>query len=119
MVVTMIGVVLWSDARDGKAVFWCEDQGDLAYYEQSAADADRTGFFDAGDMVQFEIRVDMRLRKALNAQLVQQQVCADLPDHLRRNAGRASLPAPGSAQIIPFAVRESDTRHQVSAITGA
>ena len=27
----MLGVVLWSDVSDRKAVIWCEDQGDLAY----------------------------------------------------------------------------------------
>lgn len=27
----MFGVVLWSNGVSGKAVIWCEDQGDLAF----------------------------------------------------------------------------------------
>ena len=31
----MFGVVLWADPVDRKAVIWCEDHGDLAYFKGS------------------------------------------------------------------------------------
>ena len=29
----MLGVVLWSDSSENNAVIWCEDHGDLAYFD--------------------------------------------------------------------------------------
>ena len=79
----MIGVVIWSDQADRKAVFWCEDQGDLAYFEQTGAAGANETFFDAGDMVSFEIHVDGKLRKARNAVLVGGRACSGLAEKLR------------------------------------
>ena len=48
----MYGVILWSDPEGGQAVIWCEDRGDLAYYEApERPDHGGYGFFDAGDYV--------------------------------------------------------------------
>lgn len=103
----MIGVVLWSDVTDGKAVFWCEDQGDLAYFEGNCATNGAHASFDAGDMVQFDVSCDARVRKAHNARLVQGQACVGLPETLRSTGAAIPVPAEPaggrSAQIIPFA----------------
>ena len=99
----MIGVVLWSDAKDGKAVFWCEDQGDLAYYETSADEMLGLGAFDAGDMVQFDVSTDQRLRRASNAILVKEQAYSGLPEKLRQNGNGPAKTSPG-AKVIPFRV---------------
>lgn len=32
----MIGVIIWSDPIERKAIVWCEDQGDLAFLKPSA-----------------------------------------------------------------------------------
>lgn len=99
----MFGVVLWSDEADRKAVFWCEDQGDLAFYEDTQDATSGYAFFDAGDMVQFEIRVDRKFRKALNARLVVEQACAELPERLLTSA--TGTPPPRrrqSATVLPF-----------------
>ena len=100
-VVEMFGVVLWSDPSDRKAVFWCEDQGDLAYYECPAVDDAGYTFFDAGDMVRFDVTMDQKLRRAHNPSLVQEHACVGLPDRLRLDAAQESEPAP-SDKIIPF-----------------
>ncbi len=101
----MFGVILWSDTKSGKAVIWCEDHGDLAFYNEEAADLDLT--LDPGDWVQFDLRTERNLRIARNPRLVAQQVCKDLAETL----GSLSLDpemrdeCPGSArtaQIIPF-----------------
>ena len=106
----MIGVVLWSDNKAGKAVFWCEDHGDLAYYEEPAL-PEGGAFFDTGDMVQFDISVHRRLRIADNPRLIEGKVSASLAEALRRE-GRAgssdeenAAPKVATAQIIPFARR--------------
>lgn len=114
----MIGVVLWSDNDAGKAVFWCEDQGDLAYYEEPTLDHQRACFFDTGDMVQFDISVHRRLRIAGNPRVLQEKVGDALPEALRREMG-GKLSAvedvqedagPETAQIIHFTPRATAPR---------
>ena len=99
----MFGVVLWSDEADRKAVFWCEDQGDLAFYEETADAVSGYDFFDAGDMVQFEIHVDRKLRKARNARLVVEKAYTALPQQLRSTAPVTPQARPRqSATVLPF-----------------
>lgn len=105
----MIGIVLWSDPSESKAVFWCEDQGDLAYYEGCAvSDAP---CLHAGDMVQFEVSAEASTRLAHAPRLLQEQVHPDLPGQLRRTAESVNDAVPCTATIIPFAgaaSRQSD-----------
>ena len=83
----MYGVVLWSDARANKAVFWCEDHGDLAYFhgDPDSLDLSETPF-DAGDLVQFEVYQDAKLRKAFNPTIVKSKADADLPEKLMQHS---------------------------------
>ncbi|WP_187431595.1 hypothetical protein ROLI_022670 [Roseobacter fucihabitans] len=103
----MIGVVLWSDVSDRKAVIWCEDQGDLAFLTSKddifAADA----FFDAGDVVQFEMEIHQTMRRARNPRLVVERAGAGLPEALREQAHYVDAPT-RTAQIIPFRARVDD-----------
>ena len=107
---TMIGVVLWCDNKAGKAVFWCEDHGDLAYYEEPTLPEEGC-FFDTGDMVQFDISVHRRLRIADNPRLIEGGASASLAEALRRESragGFSDLTAASqaaTAQIIPFTPR--------------
>ena len=96
----MIGVVLWCDPEDRKAVFWCEDQGDLAFYD-AATYADAAAiYFTAGDMVQFEAVNGRTLRKARNPQMLQAEACRGLPDRLRQTTPDRAKAT--SARILPF-----------------
>ena len=97
----MMGVVLWSDESDRKAVIWCEDQGDLAFYNSNCDVLDQDGFFDAGDLVQFDVEVRASMRRARNPRLVIEQAGRGLPDALRRHAPEHANGA-RSARIIPF-----------------
>ncbi|MGC1496725.1 MAG: hypothetical protein WA790_13025 [Sulfitobacter sp.] len=114
----MIGVVLWSDPADRKAVFWCEDQGDLAYYEDMSQEQDGFGFFDAGDMVQFEIKMERKLRRAQHPTLIQEHACSGLPESLRSTAPRKSVDTGTrkSAKIIAFGKRDKDAAAPLSAL---
>ncbi len=54
----MFGVVLWHCAQRENAVIWCEDQGELAYYEitqNGADDGTRIADLSVGDLWQFEV----------------------------------------------------------------
>lgn len=82
----MIGIVLWSDPNDRKAVFWCEDHGDLAYYTGSLDRIGACSTFTAGDMVQFDVYCETECRRAANPSLVQQNACEGLDHHLRQRA---------------------------------
>lgn len=100
----MIGIVLWSDPDDCKAVFWCEDQGDLAYFEGN--DTGVGPDLHAGDMVQFDVSAQASMRIAHTPRLLQEQVHVDLPETLRKTADDTGSDVPHSAQIIPFAQHE-------------
>lgn len=81
----MYGVVLWSDPVDGKAVIWCEDHGDLAYFSR-AIDGESMPDLDAGDMVQFDLRQDARIRRAANPRRLVHQHYQGLADGLAQAA---------------------------------
>ena len=102
----MIGVVLWSDPRARKAVIWCEDHGDLAFYSD-AKDPCLDGLsFVVGDLVEFDVETDRHLRYAYNPQLVKADVYRHLPDALQRSTPPVSAQADSdglkTAEIIPF-----------------
>lgn len=67
----MIGVVLWSAPKENKAVFWCEDQGDLAYYDGSCGDSGILGEIHPGDMVEFNMTLEYNIRHARHARLLE------------------------------------------------
>ena len=104
----MFGVVLWSDTQDRKAVIWCEDHGDLAYYRSPDNGTDVS--LDAGDWVQFEMTVERHLRFAHNPKLLSEGVYSDLAGALNSATPPPAQDAPapvaqthrGSAEIIPF-----------------
>ncbi len=102
----MFGVVLWSDAEDDKAVIWCEDHGDLAFYRQNE-NGESKGF-DPGDWVEFDMTTDRHMRFAHNPRLVAEGVFPELPDSLgaiRPIQISSAVPAHqsrGTAEIIPF-----------------
>ncbi|MFD2741289.1 hypothetical protein ACFSUD_17055 [Sulfitobacter aestuarii] len=103
----MYGVVLWSDLSAGKAVFWCEDHGDLAFYEGDAETGQATLEFSPGDLVEFEVETEQRLRRARDPKLVGGQVFRDLPEVLRAREALASQEMPEPApMVLPFAGKQ-------------
>ncbi|MBV1896305.1 MAG: hypothetical protein KUG70_07595 [Rhodobacteraceae bacterium] len=99
----MYGVVLWCDAQENKAVIWCEDHGDLAFYSKTEIEVDLA--LDAGDWVQFEVTTERHLNIAHNPRLISQGVAVDLANVLT-NAAETNdqlVHSRTSAEIIPFA----------------
>lgn len=66
----MIGIVLWRDVTAGKAIIWCEDQGDLAFY--SHPDTIDTFVICVGDWVQFDLGLSGDVRLAANIRVLQE-----------------------------------------------
>lgn len=81
----MFGVVLWADPVDRKAVIWCEDHGDLAYFKGSLHEGDFPEI-DSGDLVQFELQRERSVRLALNPRLVAEGQFPSLADSLYKPA---------------------------------
>ncbi len=112
----MYGVVLWSNPNENKAVIWCEDHGDLAFYRSSVQGQDM--MLDAGDFVQFDVTIEQKCRYADGVRLIEDGLYKGITDGL--NSQKASAPTcrqarvqpRTSASILPFAKRPVDTRSQ-------
>ncbi|MCR8546301.1 cold shock domain-containing protein [Salipiger sp. P9] len=104
----MYGVVLWADHRDQKAVIWCEDHGDLAFYHDTGVSAHDGLSLDAGDLIQFDLKQEHNLRYARNPERLAHQQYAGLAQNLRSaDRGRgAGAPRPAgirpAGNIVPF-----------------
>jgi len=99
----MYGVVLWSDLTQNKAVFWCEDHGDLAFYHANP-ETSLTIQMDAGDLVQFEVSQDAKLRTALNPRVVYEGLHVDLPNRLVAEGNPQTRDA--ASQVVHYPDRE-------------
>ncbi len=73
----MLGVVLWCDVENRKAVILCEDHVELAFFQAGETKQDGVFGFDVGDLVSFNLRTDASPRLAENVVLhVTQASCA-------------------------------------------
>jgi len=107
--IEMIGVILWSDPVDQKAVIWCEDQGDLAYLSKPGPIAEHRSFVEVGDVVEFDLSFRRTThRVAENIRLVSQAVAADLVRNMRAApmSSRQST-ATRTAEIVPLRPRQA------------
>ena len=84
----MIGVVIWADAAENKAVIWCEDQKDLAYFLPSAVSAKGNRPLK-GDLVEFDSFYRGSLRLAKNLSVVEAAAADGLGESLRSGASWA------------------------------
>lgn len=79
----MLGVVLWSDVKDNRAVVWCDDHGDLAFYKPGKTTADRA-VFQPGDLIQFELREASQMRIVARPQVLERDSHPNLADELKQ-----------------------------------
>lgn len=95
---------MWSDPRACRAVFWCEDHGDLAYYTADPISNPEAAAFCAGDLVQFDVTVRSDFRAASNARLVGGKVSDTLQADLKQTADRAGQMRCGAeaSNIVAF-----------------
>ena len=84
----MYGVVLWTDQRQNRAVIWCEDHGDLAFYRGAeGCDAAMT----AGDLVEFDLRDGGDIRLADTPRLITQRSHPTLTTELKKAGARLGV----------------------------
>ena len=107
----MFGLVLWSDPKRRKALIWCEDQSDLAYFdgaddgeEQTQADGwDTSAVLNVGDALLFDICQNGQMRRATNLRALVKGGAEDLTDQLKaaaRAKGLAESPATAPANVL-------------------
>lgn len=94
---TMYGIVLWSGNEGRKAVIWCEDHGDLAFFETVADPVDGPRL-EAGDMVRFRSEAGRRMRLAVDLERVADQRFPEVVDTLKGKSNACG------AAIIEFPV---------------
>ncbi|NIZ62895.1 hypothetical protein DL239_18165 [Sedimentitalea sp. CY04] len=102
----MHGVVLWSDESQNKAVIWCEDQGDLAFYSQKKPL--ETVDLHEGDLICFDLTLHQNCRMAENLQVLEHSASVGLVKSLTTaQVESASKPISdqNSAQVISFSAR--------------
>ena len=103
----MIGIILWSDSTDQKAVIWCEDHGDLAFLSSPDEVHLPDTFFAVGDLVEFEVSTRQNMRLARNPSRIGHSWGATLAQNLQAGtAASAAVTTPDvpetEAKIIPF-----------------
>jgi len=84
----MYGVVLWTDQRLNRAVIWCEDHGDLAFYK-GAKGGDAA--MAAGDLVEFDLRDTGDIRFADTPRLITQRSHPTLSLELKKAGARLGV----------------------------
>lgn len=100
----MCGVVLWSNPDDRKAVIWCEDQGNLAYYVDPKGDGFDGVLLDAGDLIEFELKEERQVRHVTNPTLLVQDHAPEIARHLDTCAGGQDARSDQS-NVVPFPSR--------------
>ena len=107
----MFGVVLWSDNTDRKAVIWCEDHGNLAFYSGQNESAFEGVALDAGDLVHFTLVERRDIRVATEPRLVAEQQYPGLIDRLMSGVAGEQPPAPKATggKVIAFRPRHGAT----------
>jgi len=95
----MLGVVLWSDRPGVRAVIWCEDHGQLAYFDRRSDPPGGARDVRAGDLVQFKVVRSGALRKAKRLSVLPGARFDDVPAALKSSwTGSADAPkAPSGA----------------------
>lgn len=118
----MYGVVLWSDRGDNRAVIWCEDHGDLAYYDGGNPKLHASAGLEPGDLVRFDVAEGKSMRIVSNPQVVASEQYPCLADDLAREGARLRAPAPhggasdqdaSSGKVVPL-----EPHRKVSAVCG-
>lgn len=107
----MSGVVLWADKCDGKAVIWCEDQGDLAYFTSGDLTDTHSGtMLDAGDLIMFDIEQKSNIRLAYRPELINSGHAPELAQSLpmataNTKVAKKSVNSPSRSvtdNVVPF-----------------
>lgn len=97
----MIGVILWSDRIERKAVVWCEDQGDLAFLGCGASCPKMVSFFEAGDVLKFDVEIEGDFRSVSNPRLLHEGGVSGTDVAVKLERVKSAKPM-DEGKVIPF-----------------
>lgn len=86
----MLGVVIWSCKVSGRAIVWCSDSKDLAYYEGRRLQRGPAPIIETGDLVEVTIAPRGILRRCTSLRLVEAGYMPDLVHTLQTRAAIAA-----------------------------
>lgn len=98
----MYGIVLWSGDGGDKAVIWCEDHGDLAFFNGPVPSTP----LEVGDLVRFNAERCRSMRRAIDLERVAEDSFPGIVDAVRRTARPASDARRGHVVAFPVASAE-------------
>ena len=106
----MYGAVLWADRCSNRALIWCEDHGELAFFEGEPSGSSDASKFEEGDFVAFKIRDGRGMRLAFEVKVVATEAYPRLAADLRcatsdDNPEYAAAPDSEERKILPFPVQ--------------
>lgn len=109
----MFGVVLWSNPQQSKAVVWCEDHGDLAFFDSSRVNGETPNggsssdmaplgiAMKAGDLLRFDLIVRGQQRLVVRPKMIVAGQDEDLPRRVLEVA-RTFQNGPAKGKVLPF-----------------
>lgn len=89
----MYGVVIWSDQSTNRAVIWCEDHGDLAYFKGDVMGTEASAI-SPGDLVEFDLTSSDERRLADAPRLIARKTHPSLVKDLKRAGSLSDAPPP-------------------------
>ena len=114
----MYGVVLWSDKKQNRAVIWCEDHRNLAFYKDES-NLSEASLFVPGDLVEFDLREVDDMRLAVDPCVVSAHEFPSLPGdlkaakaNLRRNKIAPPIPSPRKNNVVALHPRGTPKAHR-------
>ncbi|MEH7829174.1 hypothetical protein [Gemmobacter denitrificans] len=76
----MLGVVIWSCQRTGRAIVWCSDHRDLAHYDGAGTSVLR---IEVGDLVEVTLMREKSVRRCVDMKLVEAAYMPEVAQNLR------------------------------------
>lgn len=114
----MIGVVLWSSKKENEAIIWCEDHGELAFFNGEHSEGQLGCSMDAGDLVSFELTQERRGRRAFNPRVISEQEFPMVASTLAAGAAQVGGQLPPINNVIPFPSRAANPKKKPHPNTG-
>lgn len=85
----MLGLVIWQCQNSGRAIVWCSDHRELAYFDGKPRLGRVVEPLDIGDLVEVEIRSHGATRRCVSLRLLQAAFLPNVVDDLKARAPSA------------------------------
>lgn len=88
----MLGVVIWSCQRTGRAIVWCSDGRDLAHFDGAGCPGPAE-VLAAGDLVEVAFAPGLPVRRCTRLRLLESGYMPEVADQLHRAGSRHAFAA--------------------------